>query len=81
VAVVELAVFFQGWGLEGVVVKKVAVVDGDDFARAGGGEVDYGGAVGDDGVVGVDECGGDVGYVVPVGVGAGGVSGRGGLVR
>ena len=30
-------------------------------------------AVGDDGVVGVDECGGDVGYVVPVGRERGGL--------
>jgi hypothetical protein len=31
VAVVELAVFFRGWGLEGVVIEEVAVVDGDDL--------------------------------------------------
>ena len=62
VALVEFAVDC----LEGIVVEEIAVVDGDDLAGAGGGEVDAGLAVGDDGVVGVDECGGDVGDVVPV---------------
>src|ERR1700754_1216192 len=57
---------FAVCGLEGIVVEKIAIVDGDDFAWAGGREMDYGGAVGDDGVVGVDEGGGDVGYVVPI---------------
>ena len=53
--------------LEGIVVEEVAVVDGDDFAGACRREVDDGGAVGDDGAVGVDEGCGSVGYVVPVG--------------
>ncbi len=48
-------------------VGHVAVVDGDDFAWAADGEVDEGGAVGDDGAIGVHEGGGCVGYVVPVG--------------
>ncbi len=62
-AFVEFAIGCLKW----VVVEEVAVVDGDDLARAGGGEVDEGGAVGDDGAVGVDESGGEVGDVVPVG--------------
>jgi hypothetical protein len=66
-AFVEFARFLRGWGLEEIVIEEVAVVDGDDFSGASGREVDTGFAVGDDCVVGVDEGGGDVGYVVPVG--------------
>ena len=54
-------------GLEGVVVEEISVVNRDDFSRASGGEMDAGFAVGDDGVVGVDESAGDVGNVVPIG--------------
>ena len=61
-AVVELAV----GRVERIVVEKIAVVDGDDFSRTGGGEVDAGFAVGDDSVIDVDEGSGDVGYVIPV---------------
>ena len=63
VSVVELAV----GGLEGVVVGHVAVIDGDDFAWAADGEVDVGGAVRNDGAIGVHKGSGCVGYVVPVG--------------
>ena len=56
-AVVELAV----GRVERIVVEKIAVVDGDDFSRAGGGEVDAGFAVGDDSVIDVNEGSGDVG--------------------
>jgi len=52
---------------EGVVVEEVSVVDGDDCAGARCGEVNAGFAVGNDGVICVDQGYGDVGYVVPVG--------------
>ena len=62
VAFVEFAVGRLKW----IVIEQVAVVYCDDFCRASGSEVDAGLAVGDDGVVGVDQSGGDVGDVVPV---------------
>ncbi len=61
-------------------VEQVSVVYGDDVRWTGGGEVDAGFAVGDDGVVGVDEGGGDVGDVVPVWGNTGVVSWAGWLV-
>jgi len=63
---VKSAIFFCGWGLEWIVVEQVSVVDGDDVGGTGGGEVDAGFAVGNDGVIGVDEGGGYVSDVVPV---------------
>lgn len=63
---VELAIFFWSRCLEGVVVEEIAIVDSDDFGWAAGGEVNANLAVGDDGVVRINERGRDVGYVVPV---------------
>ena len=72
VALVEMAL----GGVEGIMVEEVAVVDGEDGSGASGGEVDEGGGVGEGGSVGINQGGGDVGQVVPVGGEGGGVGGE-----
>ena len=63
VAFVELSVC----GPEGIVVKEISVVYGDDVGWTSDGEVDAGFAVGNNGAITIYECGGGIADVVPIG--------------